>query len=139
MPEVSGYDVLRDLALTGTAKGLPVIVLTNEPGPGTRRAALARAWRRARRAVEPAFTSIRRCCPRRSSTISRLYQDLDALDAPPLEVERFRAEVPEGDAADAAALGVERFAGPEPAAENAPTPASEPITGAVDEDHRRAA
>jgi CheY-like chemotaxis protein len=31
MPEVSGYDVLREMTLTGTAADLPVIVLTNFP------------------------------------------------------------------------------------------------------------
>ena len=31
MPDVSGYDVLREMALTGTAAGLPVLVLTNFP------------------------------------------------------------------------------------------------------------
>jgi CheY-like chemotaxis protein len=31
MPEVSGYDVLREMALTGTAAELPVVVLTNFP------------------------------------------------------------------------------------------------------------
>ena len=33
MPGVSGYDVLRDMALTGTATRLPVLVLTNCPEP----------------------------------------------------------------------------------------------------------
>lgn len=33
MPEVSGYDVLRDMALTGTGAKLPVLVLTNCPEP----------------------------------------------------------------------------------------------------------
>lgn len=33
MPGVSGYDVLRDMALTGTAPRLPVLVLTNWPEP----------------------------------------------------------------------------------------------------------
>ena len=31
MPEVSGYDVLREMTLTGTAAELPVVVLTNFP------------------------------------------------------------------------------------------------------------
>jgi len=31
MPEVSGYDVLREMALSGTAAALPVLVLTNFP------------------------------------------------------------------------------------------------------------
>jgi PAS domain S-box-containing protein len=31
MPEVSGYDVLREMTLTGTAAELPVVVLTNYP------------------------------------------------------------------------------------------------------------
>src|SRR5262249_33272012 len=31
MPDVSGYDVLRDMALTGVGARLPVIVLTNAP------------------------------------------------------------------------------------------------------------
>jgi CheY-like chemotaxis protein len=31
MPEVSGYDVLREMALMGTASELPVLVLTNFP------------------------------------------------------------------------------------------------------------
>jgi PAS domain S-box-containing protein len=31
MPDVSGYDVLRDMTLSGTASELPVIVLTNYP------------------------------------------------------------------------------------------------------------
>ena len=31
MPEVSGYDVLREMALSGTAADLPVVVLTNFP------------------------------------------------------------------------------------------------------------
>ena len=31
MPEVSGYDVLREMTLTGTAPELPVLVLTNFP------------------------------------------------------------------------------------------------------------
>jgi PAS domain S-box-containing protein len=31
MPEVSGYDVLREMTLTGTAAHLPVVVLTNFP------------------------------------------------------------------------------------------------------------
>jgi CheY-like chemotaxis protein len=31
MPEVSGYDVLREIALSGTGAGLPVLVLTNFP------------------------------------------------------------------------------------------------------------
>jgi CheY-like chemotaxis protein len=31
MPKVSGYDVLREMALTGTASELPVLVLTNFP------------------------------------------------------------------------------------------------------------
>ena len=31
MPEVSGYDVLREMTLSGTAADLPVIVLTNFP------------------------------------------------------------------------------------------------------------
>jgi PAS domain S-box-containing protein len=33
MPGVSGYDVLRDMALTGTAARVPVLVLTNWPEP----------------------------------------------------------------------------------------------------------
>ena len=33
MPEVSGYDVLRDMTLTGTASQIPVLVLTNWPEP----------------------------------------------------------------------------------------------------------
>ncbi len=33
MPEVSGYDVLRDMTLTGTAAKLPVLVFTNWPEP----------------------------------------------------------------------------------------------------------
>ena len=31
MPEVSGYDVLREMTLSGTAAELPVVVLTNFP------------------------------------------------------------------------------------------------------------
>jgi len=31
MPDVSGYDVLREMALTGVAAELPVLVLTNYP------------------------------------------------------------------------------------------------------------
>jgi CheY-like chemotaxis protein len=31
MPEVSGYDVLREMTLAGTAADLPVVVLTNYP------------------------------------------------------------------------------------------------------------
>ncbi len=31
MPEVSGYDVLREMTLTGTAAELPVVILTNFP------------------------------------------------------------------------------------------------------------
>jgi hypothetical protein len=31
MPEVSGYDVLREMTLMGTAAELPVLVLTNFP------------------------------------------------------------------------------------------------------------
>jgi CheY-like chemotaxis protein len=31
MPDVSGYDVLREMSLTGLARDLPVIVLTNFP------------------------------------------------------------------------------------------------------------
>ncbi|MEK7329326.1 MAG: response regulator, partial [Candidatus Eisenbacteria bacterium] len=31
MPEVSGYDVLREMTLSGTAADLPVVVLTNFP------------------------------------------------------------------------------------------------------------
>jgi len=31
MPDVSGYDVLREMSLTGLARDLPVIVLTNDP------------------------------------------------------------------------------------------------------------
>jgi CheY-like chemotaxis protein len=31
MPDVSGYDVLRELTLSGTAHALPVLVLTNFP------------------------------------------------------------------------------------------------------------
>ena len=33
MPEVSGYDVLRDMTLSGTATKLPVLVFTNWPEP----------------------------------------------------------------------------------------------------------
>src|SRR5204862_2950578 len=33
MPEVSGYDVLREMALTRLAPELPVVVLTNHPEP----------------------------------------------------------------------------------------------------------
>ena len=33
MPEVSGYDVLRDMTLTGTASRIPVVVFTNCPEP----------------------------------------------------------------------------------------------------------
>jgi PAS domain S-box-containing protein len=33
MPEVSGYDVLREMTLTGAAASLPVLVLTNYPQP----------------------------------------------------------------------------------------------------------
>ncbi len=33
MPEVSGYDVLREMVLTHTASELPVLVLTNFPSP----------------------------------------------------------------------------------------------------------
>ena len=33
MPDVSGYDVLREMALTGLASSLPVLVLTNYPEP----------------------------------------------------------------------------------------------------------
>ena len=33
MPEVSGYDVLREMALSGLAPDLPVLVLTNYPEP----------------------------------------------------------------------------------------------------------
>jgi len=33
MPEVSGYDVLREMALSGLAPDLPVVVLTNYPEP----------------------------------------------------------------------------------------------------------
>ena len=33
MPEVSGYDVLRDMTLSGTASQLPVLVFTNWPEP----------------------------------------------------------------------------------------------------------
>lgn len=35
MPGVSGYDVLKDMALTGTGARLPVLVLTNWPEPRT--------------------------------------------------------------------------------------------------------
>jgi CheY-like chemotaxis protein len=35
MPEVSGYDVLREMALSGTQAELPVLVLTNYPQPQT--------------------------------------------------------------------------------------------------------
>jgi PAS domain S-box-containing protein len=33
MPEVSGYDVLREMTLTGLSSSLPVLVLTNYPEP----------------------------------------------------------------------------------------------------------
>jgi DNA-binding response OmpR family regulator len=33
MPEVSGYDVLRDMTLTGTGSRIPVVVFTNCPEP----------------------------------------------------------------------------------------------------------
>jgi PAS domain S-box-containing protein len=35
MPNVSGYDVLRQMTLTGTGAQVPVLVLTNCPEPGT--------------------------------------------------------------------------------------------------------
>ncbi len=35
MPDVSGYDVLREMTLTGVAAELPVLVLTNFPEPRT--------------------------------------------------------------------------------------------------------
>ncbi|TMQ68261.1 MAG: response regulator, partial [Candidatus Eisenbacteria bacterium] len=35
MPGVSGYDVLRQMALSGTSASLPVLVLTNYPEPRT--------------------------------------------------------------------------------------------------------
>jgi PAS domain S-box-containing protein len=35
MPEVSGYDVLRDMTLSGTGANLPVVVFTNCPEPRT--------------------------------------------------------------------------------------------------------
>ncbi len=35
MPEVSGYDVLREMALTGAGATIPVVVLTNFPDPRT--------------------------------------------------------------------------------------------------------
>jgi len=33
MPEVSGYDVLREMTLNGVSPELPVVVLTNYPEP----------------------------------------------------------------------------------------------------------
>jgi CheY-like chemotaxis protein len=35
MPEVSGYDVLREMTLSGIHSELPVMVLTNFPDPGS--------------------------------------------------------------------------------------------------------
>jgi len=110
MPQVSGYDVLRDLALTGTAKGVPVIVLTNEPearNEAERRllehGVVLDVLSKTRVHEHPALLP-----EAIEHHLEAVYQDAD-YDLPPLEVERFRAEVPEGDAAEASPLGVERF------------------------------
>ena len=63
MPEVSGYDVLREITLSGSHAEPPVLVLTNFPRPATTRNAgcSSRAWSwtssRSRRS-----TRIRGCC-----------------------------------------------------------------------------
>ena len=84
MPEVSGYDVLREMTLTGTAAELPVLVLTNFPearngeeqrllehGPGARRRAEDRGPRQSRSCSRTSSTGISRVARRRRTPAER--------------------------------------------------------------------
>jgi PAS domain S-box-containing protein len=128
MPDVSGYDVLREMALTGVASGLPVIVLTNYPE--ARNESERRLLEQGLVLEVLSKTNIHERHELLPQTIDNhlraLEGVLEAFNVPRLEVERFRAELPEGDAArERRRLGVERFtAGDTPAA--APSEAAEP-------------
>jgi CheY-like chemotaxis protein len=132
MPDVSGYDVLREMALSGVAAKLPVIVLTNYPDArnederrlleeGIVLDILAKADVHERPDMLP-FVINHHLLGHGSST---------SPGVTPLEVERFQMQVPAGDASTEDGLALERF-------ERAPRAAS-PGVPPRDEGRRRAA
>ena len=115
MPGVSGYDVLREMTLKGTAAGLPVIVLTNSPG--ARNAEEQQLLDQglvlevvAKTAVHENPKLLPHIIDNRLEPTGRTQA---AAPEAPIQIEHFRAQPPEGEGADAtpADLGIERLVG----------------------------
>jgi PAS domain S-box-containing protein len=135
MPEVSGYDVLREMTLGGTAAGLPVIILTNEPdarNEDERR--LLEQGLVLEVVAKSAIHENPRLLPRViEGQLDSIDQVLSQRNQPRLDVERFPPHLPEAGSGAGAELPVERFERTRPRLR----PVSE--AGPPDDEGRRAA
>jgi len=116
MPETSGYDVLREMALRGTAAALPVIVLTayGEPRNEDERRLLEQGLVLEIVSKTDVHERPMRLTEVIEAHLPSITRTAGAQD--PLEVERFRAEIPEGDHAGSRnSLGVEHLSDSRPA------------------------
>ena len=140
MPETSGYDVLREMALRGTAKALPVIVLTAYPE--VRNEDERRLLEQGLVLEILAKTDIHSRPRRLMEAIEGHLSSIAVFEngtTPRLEVERFHAEVPEGEALNRQDdWGVEHRFDAETGNERLNPPAEQTLAGNDDEERRAA-
>ena len=138
--ETSGYDVLREMALRGTAKALPVIVLTAYPE--VRNEDERRLLEQGLVLEILAKTDIHSRPRRLMEAIEGHLSSIAVFETgttPRLEVERFHAEVPEGEALDRQDdWGVEHRFDAETGNERLNPPAEQTLAGNDDEERRAA-